>query len=108
MKGPLKQAIFDKQKEDNNRIRENQQNNTIFLYNCPKSEIKDMEERSIDKKKTVHNFITKGIKISDIKIKSMYRVGKFQEEKRSKPRPLRVTFDDKFATMKLFKTSTKQ
>ena len=103
MKGALKQAIFEKQKEDNNRIRENQRNNTIFLYNCPESKIKDVEARSTDEKKTVHNFITEGIKISDIEIKSMYRVGKFQEEKKSKPRPLRVTFDDKFATMKLFK-----
>ena len=57
------------------------------------------------RKKTVHNFIniTEGIKISDIEIKSMYRVEKFQEDKRSKPRPLRVTFEDKFDTMKLLK-----
>ena len=33
----------------------------------------------------------------------MYRVGKFQKDKRMKPRPIRVTFEDKFATVKLFK-----
>ena len=33
----------------------------------------------------------------------MYRVGKFQKDKRTKPRPIRVTFEDKFATVKLFK-----
>ena len=103
MKGAVKQAISEKQKEDNTKNREQQRNNTIFLYNCPESEIIDIEERIKDEEKTVDNFITEGIKISKIEIKSMYRVGKFQKDIRMKPRPIRVTFEDKFATVKLFK-----
>ena len=52
------------------------------MYNCPESNIKDIVQRKQHEKQTVDDFITKGIQIRSLEIKSMHSIGKSNSDKK--------------------------
>ena len=73
------------------------------MYNCPEINTKDTVRRKQHEKQTVGDFITQGIQIRSLEIKSIHRIGKFNSDKKDRARPLKVVFQEKLAVAKIFK-----
>ena len=100
MKGAIKQAMEEKQEEDKSREKIVNKNSTLFIYYLKEDSLTDIEERIESERKAVDKFITEGIKIRPLEIKTTQRMGKYQSDK---SRPIKVTFADKYAVGKIFK-----
>ena len=103
MKGAIKQAMEEKQEEDKSREKIVNKNSTLFIYNLKEDSLTNIEERIESERKAVDKFITEGIKIRPLEIKTTQRMGKYQSDK---SRPIKVTFVDKYAVGKIFKNIT--
>ena len=99
----VKKVMAEKEKEDQLKEKEQERGSSIIMYNCPESNIKDIVQRKQHEKQTVDDFITKGIQIRSLEIKSMYRKGKFNSDRKDKTRPLKIVFQEKLAAAKIFK-----
>ena len=96
LKDSMKLALLESQREQN-------KGSTLILYNCPEKIIREHDQRLAEEKKDVDDFITNGVKIRSMDIKNAHRLGKFNVNRANKPRPLRVTFEDKTAVGKVLR-----
>ena len=103
IKGVVKQALTEKKEEEEKKNKEETKGSTIIIYNCPESDFIDTMERKLDETKTVNEFIREGIKIRELEIQKINRIGRFNIEKKDKPRPLRINFKEKYSSSKVFK-----
>ena len=71
--------------------------NNAIMYNCPEPNINNKDERMEKELETINNFLTEGVKIGSMKIINAYRLGKYNDTKQGRPRPLRIIFEEKNA-----------
>ena len=67
----------------------------VIMYNFPEPNIKNKDERMEKDLETINNFLTEGVKIGSMKIINAYRLGKYNDTKQGRPRPLRIIFEEK-------------
>ena len=103
IKGVVKQALTENKEEEDKKNKEETKGSTIIIYNCPESDLIDTMERKLDETNTVKEFIREGIKIRELEIQKINRIGRFNMEKKDKPRPLRINFTEKYSSAKVFK-----
>ena len=73
------------------------------MYNCPEPNIKNKDERMEKELETINHFLTEGVKIGSMKIINAYRLGKHNDTKQGRPRPLRIIFKEKTQYKNCFK-----
>ena len=69
--------------------------NNVIVYNYPEPNIKNKDEKMEKELETINNFLTEGVKIGSMKIINVYQLGKYNDTKQRKPRPLRIIFEEK-------------
>ena len=75
--------------------------NNVIMYNCPEPILR-IKMKGWKELETINKFLTEGVKIGSMKIINTYRLGKNNDTKQERPRPLRIIFEEKNTLDKWF------